>query len=99
MAEYPPRSPDVTVPDFHLWRHLKAIIYDRQYKNLIENRLKNEIRNIILDKRKHVDELLTQGRLLQTQSTDQTHLQKLKQKLENLELAITKTDGKTNAIQ
>ena len=26
LAENPPRSPDLTVPDFYLWGHIKAII-------------------------------------------------------------------------
>ncbi|CAF4651168.1 unnamed protein product, partial [Rotaria sp. Silwood2] len=47
--------------------------------------LKNDIRNIITDKRKYVNELLIQGRLLQSQSTDQTQLQTIKQKIEQLE--------------
>ncbi|CAF3482671.1 unnamed protein product [Rotaria sp. Silwood1] len=47
--------------------------------------LKNDIRNIITDKRKYVNELLIQARLLQSQTTDQTQLQTIKQKIEQLE--------------
>ena len=54
--------------------------------------LKNEIRNIILDKRKHVNELLIQARLLQSQATDQIQLQTIKQKIEQLEQIINSTE-------
>ncbi|CAF3964495.1 unnamed protein product, partial [Rotaria sordida] len=47
--------------------------------------LKNDIRNIIIDKRKYVNELLIQARLLQSQSNDQIQIQIIKQKIEQLE--------------
>jgi len=50
--------------------------------------LKNEIRTIVIDKRKHVNELLIQARLLQSQSNDQIQLQTIKQKIEQLEQII-----------
>ena len=50
--------------------------------------LKNDISKIIADKRKYVNELLVQGRLLQSQSTDQTKIQTMKQKFEQLERMI-----------
>jgi hypothetical protein len=47
--------------------------------------LKTDIRNIIIDKRRLVNELLSQARLLQSQSTDHIQLQVIKQKIEQLE--------------
>lgn len=50
--------------------------------------LKNEIKNIVIDKRRYVNELMVQGRLLQSHTTDLTQLQMLKQKTEQLEQMI-----------
>ncbi|CAF1260766.1 unnamed protein product [Rotaria sordida] len=47
--------------------------------------LKNDIRNIITDKRKYANELLIQARLLQSQLTDQIQIEIIKQKIEQLE--------------
>ncbi len=54
--------------------------------------LKNEIRTIVADRRKHVAELLIQARLLQSQTTDPMQLQILKQKIEQLEQIINTTE-------
>ena len=50
--------------------------------------LKNEIRNILADKRRNVNDLLIQARLLQSQSTDQI----FKQKIEQLEQIMNVTE-------
>jgi hypothetical protein len=54
--------------------------------------LKNEIRTIVADKRRHVSDLLIQARLLQSQSTDQIQLQIIKQKIEQLEQMMNTTE-------
>jgi hypothetical protein len=54
--------------------------------------LKTEIRNIITDKRKHVNDLLIQARLLQSQATDHVQLQTIKQKIEQLEQIMNSTE-------
>jgi hypothetical protein len=54
--------------------------------------LKTEIRNIITDKRKHVNDLLIQARLLQSQATDHIQLQTIKQKIEQLEQIMNSTE-------
>lgn len=50
--------------------------------------LKNEIRNILADKRRNVNDLLIQARLLQSQSTDQI----FKQKIDQLEQIMNVTE-------
>ena len=47
--------------------------------------LKNEIRNIITDKRRYVNELVIAARILQTHSNDQLQLQIIKQHIDQLE--------------
>ena len=47
--------------------------------------LKNEIRNLIADKRRHVKDLIISARVLQTHSTDHYQLQTIKQQIERLE--------------
>jgi hypothetical protein len=54
--------------------------------------LKTEIRIIITDKRKHVNDLLIQARLLQSQATDHVQLQTIKQKIEQLEQIMNSTE-------
>jgi hypothetical protein len=54
--------------------------------------LKTEIKNIITDKRKHVNDLLIQARLLQSQATDHIQLQTIKQKIEQLEQIMNSTE-------
>jgi hypothetical protein len=54
--------------------------------------LKNEIRNIIADKRRHVNELVIAARVLQTHSTDQTQLQIVKQHIDQLEHTVNRTE-------
>ncbi|CAM4836468.1 unnamed protein product [Rotaria magnacalcarata] len=50
--------------------------------------LKNEIKNIVTERRKYVNELLIHGRLLQSQTHDPAQLQMLRQKVEQLEQMI-----------
>ncbi len=50
--------------------------------------LKNEIRNLIADKRRHVTELIIAARVLQTYSTNQT----IKQQIGQLEQILTQTE-------
>ncbi|CAM2712242.1 unnamed protein product [Rotaria socialis] len=50
--------------------------------------LKNEIKNIVTERRKYANELLIQGRLLQSQTHDPAQLQILRQKVEQLEQMI-----------
>ena len=45
QGTWPPRSPDLTPPDFYLWGHLKARVY-RNNPRTIED-LKNVISNDI----------------------------------------------------
>ncbi|UJR37453.1 hypothetical protein I4U23_030156 [Adineta vaga] len=54
--------------------------------------LTNEIRNLIADKRRHVNELTVAAHILQTYSTDQTRLQTVKQQIEQLEQMLNKTE-------
>ena len=54
--------------------------------------LKTEIRNLVADKRRHVNELLLIARALQTQSTDSKELQTLKHQLDQLEHLLNKTE-------
>jgi hypothetical protein len=54
--------------------------------------LKNEIRNIIADKRRHVNELVIAARVLQTHSTDQIQVQTIKQQIDQLEQIINTTE-------
>jgi hypothetical protein len=54
--------------------------------------LKNEIRNIIADKRRHVNELVIAARVLQTHATDQIQLQIVKQQIDQLEQIINTTE-------
>ncbi len=56
------------------------------------DKLKNEIRNIIADKRRHVNELVIAARVLQTHSTDQIQLQIVKQQIDQLEQIINTTE-------
>jgi hypothetical protein len=43
-VEWPPRSPDLTALDFHLWGHLKAMLYQVKIQNL--DYLKEFIRDV-----------------------------------------------------
>ena len=54
--------------------------------------LTNEIRNLIGDKRRHVNDLIAAARVLQTYSTDQTRVQTMKQQIEQLEHILRKTE-------
>lgn len=54
--------------------------------------LKHDIRQVVDEKRRHVNELLLQARLLQTQTTDPVQLQTVKQKIEQLEQMILTTE-------
>ena len=54
--------------------------------------LKNEIRNLLADKRRHVNELLIAARVLQSHSTDQSQLQIVKQHSEQLEQILNKAE-------
>ena len=54
--------------------------------------LKTEIRNLVADKRRHVNELLLIARTLQTQSADSNEVQTLKHQLDQLEHLLNKTD-------
>jgi hypothetical protein len=54
--------------------------------------LKNEIRNIIADKRRHVNDLVIAARVLQTHSNDQMQLQIVKQQIDQLEQIINTTE-------
>jgi hypothetical protein len=54
--------------------------------------LKTDIRNIVADKRRLVNELLILARLLQSQSTDQIQLQIIKQKIDQLEHIMNTTE-------
>ncbi|KAK9888535.1 hypothetical protein WA026_000781 [Henosepilachna vigintioctopunctata] len=46
--EWPPRSPDVTPPDFFLWGYLKSIVYENNPQNLthLRNNIEEKIRSI-----------------------------------------------------
>jgi hypothetical protein len=50
-VEWPPRSPDLTKPDFFLWGHLKNNFYSSKPRNLEELRLNvtNEIQKISVE--------------------------------------------------
>ncbi len=54
--------------------------------------LKNEIRNLIADKRRHVNDLVIAARVLQTHSTDQMQLLVVKQQIDQLEQTINTTE-------
>ena len=45
----PPRSPDLTPPDFYLWRKLKGLVYADNPHSI--NDLKHNIRQVIADTR------------------------------------------------
>ena len=51
--------------------------------------LNNEIRTIVTDKRRQANELISQARALQSQSTDSVQIQIVKQKIEQLEQMIS----------
>ena len=51
--------------------------------------LNNEIRSMITEKRRQVNDLINQARILQSQSTDSMQIQILKQKIEQLEQMIS----------
>lgn len=46
--DWPPRSPDLTPPDFYLWGFLKSVVYKSKPKTLAElkNNIRREIRKI-----------------------------------------------------
>ena len=48
---WPPRSPDLTVPDFYLWGHLKGLVYKDNPKNTneLKRAINREINNIPSD--------------------------------------------------
>ena len=54
--------------------------------------LKNEIRTILAEKRRQVNELALTARVIQSQSTDQHHLQTIKLKLEQIEEILHKSE-------
>ncbi|CAF4431804.1 unnamed protein product, partial [Adineta steineri] len=54
--------------------------------------LKNEMRNLISDKRRNVTDLIISSRVLQTYSTDQMRLQTIKQQTDQLEQLLNKTE-------
>lgn len=54
--------------------------------------LKNEIRNIIAEKRRYINELVISARVLQTHSNDQTQLQTIRQQIDQLEQRINTTE-------
>jgi hypothetical protein len=54
--------------------------------------LKNEIRNIITDKRRHVNDLVIAARVLQTHLNDPIQLQIVKQQIDQLEQTINTTE-------
>ncbi|CAF3855305.1 unnamed protein product, partial [Adineta steineri] len=54
--------------------------------------LKNEIRNLISDKRRNVTDLIISSRVLQTYSIDQMRLQTIKQQTDQLEQLLNKTE-------
>jgi hypothetical protein len=54
--------------------------------------LKNEIRNLIAEKRRDVTELVVAARVLQTHSTDQIQLQIIKQQIDQLEQILSTTE-------
>lgn len=54
--------------------------------------LKNEIRNILADKRRYVSDLVVSARVLQTHSNDQIQLQVIKQQIDQLEQIMNSTE-------
>ncbi|CAF0984495.1 unnamed protein product, partial [Rotaria sordida] len=54
--------------------------------------LKTEIRNLINDKRRYVNDLIIAARVLQTHITDQLQLQTLKQQIDRLEQILNTTE-------
>ena len=44
---WPPRSPDLTPPDFYFWRKLKGLVYADNLRSI--NDLKHNIRKVIAD--------------------------------------------------
>ena len=48
---WPPRSPDLTAPDFFLWGYLKSVVYKGRPKTLneLKERITEEIHNINLE--------------------------------------------------
>ena len=42
-VEWPPRAPDLTIPDFWLWGHMKECIYSKNPQTM--DQLKREIEN------------------------------------------------------
>lgn len=54
--------------------------------------LKNEIRNLLADKRRHVNDLLIAARVLQSHSTDPGQLQTIKLHIEQLEQILNRTE-------
>ena len=55
-VHWPPRSPDLTVPDFYLWGYLKGAVYRDQPKNIadLKNSITKEINAISSDTLKNV---------------------------------------------
>jgi hypothetical protein len=45
LIQWPPRSPDLSAPDFFLWGHLKARVY-RTKPRIIEELVTGEVRAI-----------------------------------------------------
>jgi len=47
-VSWPPRSPDLTAPDFFLWGYVKAKVYETQPKTLVElkSRIVNAVRSV-----------------------------------------------------
>jgi hypothetical protein len=54
--------------------------------------LKNEIRNLIAEKRRSVNDLVVAARVLQTHSTDQIQLQVIKQQIDQLEQLLSTSE-------
>ena len=54
--------------------------------------LKNEMRNLLADKRRNVNELVIAARVLQTHSADQIQFQKIKQQMDHLEQIMNTTE-------
>ena len=54
--------------------------------------LKNEMRNLLADKRRNVNELVIAARVLHTHSTDQIQFQKIKQQMDQLEQIMNTTE-------
>ena len=53
---WPPRSPDLTVPDFYLWGYLKDTVYKNKPQSIIDlkRNIREEIRTILTEILKNV---------------------------------------------